>query len=384
MVDFSLTEGDQRLVALIHQENEIGRKYARERDRDSENEAPRVRGVHADVAHLEDPYELLTREQDQTSGLVIAEALMFMASAHDVELRDTDTGFGTWMINDYGTAEQKAKYGHLHLAIAITEPDAGSDPGAMRSASRYDAASDEYVLNGEKTFISFFNKYDGALVLMRAPPETGGFATFVLLKDQAGVAEAPQIRKMGIRAHDIGGFAMQDVRVPAIARLDADFGKTMSKFNHNRPLVAALTLGISRSILDFTKARLAEAGVEIDYAKGRNARGAAEDRIIRLEALWEAAWGTVMRAKWLETQMGAESHGYRTEASVAKALGGGASRQITQGCMELLGPEGLSEDYLAEKWFRDARIADIYEGAGEVQRILIARAVLGFKASELN
>jgi acyl-CoA dehydrogenase len=99
--------------------------------------------------------------------------------------------------------------------------------------------------------------------------------------------------------------------------------------------------------------------------------------------LWEAAWGTVMRAKWLEHQMGSESHGFRTEASVAKALGGKVVRQITQGCLELLGPEGLSEEYLAEKWFRDVRIADIYEGAGEIQRILIARAVLGYK-NELN
>jgi acyl-CoA dehydrogenase len=376
MVDFSLTDADRRLIALAHRENEIGRKYARERDRDSENEPSRLRGIHPDVADLESPHDALEREKDGTSGLVIAEALMDMVSATDVNLRDTgEDAFGTWMLNDYGSEEQKAKYGHLRLAMAN-----------MRTNARYDPATDEYVLNGEKVFISFFNKFDGAVTLMKGEPDGKGktpFMTFMVTKDLPGVAEIPQFKKLGIRSHELSGFHLQDVRVPAIARLDADFGKTMSKFNHNRPLVAAHALAGARSMLDFTHAKLAEAGLKVDYAKGRSARGADEDRLIRMEALWEAAWGTVMRAKWLEHQMGSESHGYRVEASVAKALGGNVVRQITQGCLEILGPEALSEEYLAEKWFRDVRIADIYEGAGEIQRILIARALLGYK-NELN
>jgi acyl-CoA dehydrogenase len=387
MVDFSLTEADQRLIALAHRENEIGRKYARERDRNSENEPSRIRGIHPDVADLESPHDALQREKDLTSGEVIAEALMDMVSATDVNLRDTgEDAFGTWMLNDYGSQAQKAKYGHLRLAIAITEPGAGSDPGNMRTNARYDPATDEYVLNGEKVFISFFNKFDGAVTLMKGEPDGKGktpFMTAIVTKDLPGVSEIPQFQKLGIRSHELSGFHLQDVRVPAIARLDADFGKTMSKFNHNRPLVAAHALAGARSMLDFTHAKLAEGGLKVDYAKGRSARGANEDRLIRMEALWEATWGTVMRAKWLEHQMGSESHGYRVEASVAKALGGKVVRQITQGCLEILGPEGLSEEYLAEKWFRDVRIADIYEGAGEIQRILIARALLGYK-NELN
>jgi acyl-CoA dehydrogenase len=387
MVDFSLTEADKRLMALSHHENEIGRRYAREYDRTRENEPSRIRGIHPDVADLESPHDALEREKDQTSGKVIAEALMDMVSARDVNLRDTgEDAFGSWMLNDYGSQEQKAKYGHLKLAIAITEPGAGSDPGNMTTNARYDPATDEYILNGEKVFISFFNKFDGAVTLMKGEPDEKGrktFMTVVVTKDLPGVIEVPQMKKLGIRGHELSGFALQDVRVPAIARLDADFGKTMSKFNHNRPLVAAHALAACRSMLDFTHAKLAESGHTVDYAKGRSARGAIEDKLIKMEALWEAAWGTVMRSKWLEHQMGSESLGYRVEASVAKALGGKVARQITQGCLEILGPEGLSEEYLAEKWFRDVRIADIYEGAGEIQRILIARALLGYK-NELN
>jgi len=387
MVDFSLTEAEQHLKAVAHRENEIGRKYAREYDRNSENEPSYIRGIHPDVAALESPHAALRRGQNQTSGLVIAEALMDMVSARDVNLRDTgEDAFGSWMLKDYGTEEQKARYGHLKLAIAITEPSAGSDPANMRTNARYDPATDEYVLNGEKVFISFFNKFDGAVTLMKGEPDAKGktpFVTVVVTKELPGVAEIPQFQKLGLRGHELSGFHLQDVRVPAIARLDADFGKTMSKFNHNRPLVAAHALAGARSMLDFTHAKLAEGGLKVDYAKGRSARGANEDKLIRMEALWEAAWGTVMRAKWLEHQMGSESHGYRVEASVAKALGGKVVRQITQGCLEILGPQGVSEEYLAEKWFRDVRIADIYEGAGEIQRILIARALLGYK-NELN
>jgi acyl-CoA dehydrogenase len=206
----------------------------------------------------------------------------------------------------------------------------------------------------------------------------------VVLKSDKGFHELQQFQKLGMHQFDIGGFTMQDVRVPAIRRLAADFGATMSRFNHNRPLVSATAMGFCRSLLDFTQAKLAEGGIAVDYGTGRNARSAAADKLIKMEALWEAAWGSIMHVKWMQQQLGTTSLDYRTEASMAKALGGKAARQITQGCMELLGPEGLSEDYLAEKWFRDARIADIYEGAGEIQRILVARHVLGYKKGELS
>ncbi|KCZ86125.1 acyl-CoA dehydrogenase domain-containing protein [Hyphomonas adhaerens MHS-3] len=384
MVDFSLTETDQKLVDLVREENDLGRPYARELDRTVEIEPSRLRGIHPSIAGRENPYELLERVHEETSGLVIAEALMFMASANDVELRDVGghEAFGSMVLRNFGSSAQKQEYGHLNLAIGITEPDAGSDPAAMRSMAKYDPETDEYVLNGEKIFISFFNKFDGAVTLARVAGEDGArpeFGTFVLVKGTPGLMESPQMRKLGVRKHELSGFVMQDVRIPASARLDADFGKTLSNFNHNRPIVAAVALASCRSLLDFTRTQLEEAGIEIDYVANLAGRSAIVDRFLRLEASWEAAWGTVMRAKWLEHKQGMYSNGYRTEASIAKALGAKVAREITQGCLEILGPESLSEAYLAEKWFRDVRIADIYEGAGEIQRILIAREIFGFK-----
>ena len=312
---------------------------------------------------------------------------MHIVSARDAYMRKEVHSFGAMVLGDYGTEEQKKEYGHLILSIGLTEPGAGSDPGNMASNWRYDADTDEYVLNGEKCFISQINKAAGAVTLLRGPPDAKGrrtFNSFIVLKTDKGFHEQQQFQKLGMHEFDIGGFTMENIRVPAIRRLAADFGATMNRFNHNRPLVSATALGACRSLLDFTTAKLAEAGVSVDYGSGRNARSAAADKLIRMEALWEAAWGSTMYVKWMQQKLGATSLDYRTEASMAKALGGKASRQITQGCLELLGPEGLSEDYLAEKWFRDARIADIYEGAGEIQRILVARAVLGYKKGELS
>ena len=386
MVDFSLTPRDKELVALAERENALAAKHARAADVHSIDGALPFPIPHPDVAGLEDPYEALASDPAGTSSDVIAEALIMLAGAADADLRDRDHAFGSLVLDEFGTEEQKAKYGHLKLAIGLTEPGAGSDPSMIRSNARYDAGTGDYVLNGEKTFISFFNIYDGAVTLVRGEPDEKGnrpFQTFVVLRNQDGVGKVPSIRKMGMRQHDLAGFSMQDVRVPEIARLSADFAKTFSKFNHNRPLVAAVALGTCRSMLDFTRERLEAGGITVDFARGAARRSAAEDRLIRMEALWEAAWGTVMYAKWKQTQVGTPSYDYRTEASIAKAIAGKAARVITQTCLDILGPEALSEHYLAEKWFRDVRIADIYEGAGEIQRLLIAREMLGYKR-ELN
>ncbi|MGE3866969.1 MAG: acyl-CoA dehydrogenase family protein, partial [Hyphomonadaceae bacterium] len=339
-------------------------------------------------AGTKSPKKALAEEKGPISGPFITDALMHTVSAHDANVRGPEGGsFGGWIVRDYGTPEQKAAYGHLSLAIGITEPGAGSDPTMMRTNAKYDPATNEYILNGEKTFISGVSYQDGVLVLMKGEPDEKGnrpFCTFVVLKEWPGFIEAQPIQKMGIRHHNLSGFTLDNMRVPALAKIEANFQGTMGKFNHNRPLIAAGVLGLCRSILDFTAAKLAEQGIEINYAKGRNARSGPEEKVIQMEALWQATWGIIMRVKWLEEQMGETSNGYRIEASMAKAMGGKAARLITQGCMEILGPEALSEEYLAEKWFRDARIADIYEGAGEIQRLLIARHLLGYKKGQLD
>jgi acyl-CoA dehydrogenase len=185
---------------------------------------------------------------------------------------------------------------------------------------------------------------------------------------------------MGIRAEDTAGLFMDGVRVPARNEIAGDLKTTLTVFNNSRPIVAACALGVCRAMLDFTTEKLRDAGHVVDYAGSSSAQSAVADRLLRLEALYDATWLTVVRAKWLEDQHGAT----KIEASMAKAKGGRAARRITQECVDLLGPMALSEAEFAEKWFRDARIFDIYEGPGEVQRIIIARHLLGYGPRELH
>jgi acyl-CoA dehydrogenase len=386
MVDFSLTEADVRLMDLTRREHESARSIAREIDRRPEHD-PLPNEDHPAVADTMAPFDALRSEKEPISGLFITECLMAMVSSNEFGARRFREYFGTWIVKQFGSPEQIEAYGECGLVIGITEPGAGADPASMTSSARYDPATDEYVLNGEKTFISNIDREEGVLVMAKGEPDENGkrpFLNFVVLKNTPGFVLTSPIRKMGIHSHNLGGFVMQDVRVPALAKIKSGFANVQTRFNHNRPVVGANGLGICRSILDFTYEKLAEAGFEVNYANGRSARSFIQDKLIRMEALWEAGWGIVMRVKWLEEQLGETSLDYITEAAMAKTIGGKATREITQGCLELLGAEGLSEEYLAEKWFRDARIIDIYEGPGEVHRLTIARKLLGYRKGELD
>ncbi|MDN5872778.1 MAG: acyl-CoA dehydrogenase family protein, partial [Sinobacteraceae bacterium] len=143
-------------------------------------------------------------------------------------------------------------------------------------------------------------------------------------------------------------------------------------------------LTYARNVLDMVRDELLDGGQAIDYGKGRNARSALEDRFIQLEAEHDATRLMVLHSKWFEQRNGLTHRETMIRAASAKAVGGTAMRRITQEAMELLGPAALTEERLAEKWFRDARIFDIFEGAGEINRLIVARWLLGYSAKELN
>jgi acyl-CoA dehydrogenase len=386
MVDFSFTEADVRLMNLMRSERLLARSIAREIDRLPETE-PSESGVHPIVADMIAPYVALAEEKEPISGQAITECLMQTVGSPEFNTRPAPSPSGTWIVNEVGSEEQKKAFGHLWLVFGISEPGAGSDPSAMISNARYDAATNEYILNGEKTFISNINLGDGVVVTVKGEPDEKGkrpFYNFIVLKNTPGFILSRPWRKLGLHYANLGGFVMQDLRLPAGNRIERGFANIQTRLNLNRPVMSALGLGTCRSILEFTHSKLAAAGIEVDYTKGRTARGYAEDKLIRMEALWEATWGVIMQCKWLEQQLGQMSREFDTQVSMAKAMAGKATRQITQGCLELLGAEGLSEEYLVEKYFRDARITDIYEGPGEIHRLAIARKLLGYRKGELD
>jgi len=383
MVDFSLTNADERVLQLARQEAAIGHGHARYYDQ-HENELPPY--IFPEVAGKPSPRDLARELEGETSGPAIIDVLLHLEESYaDIRLRRTRTGLGQMIVNYAGSPEQVARWGRKELSIALTEPGAGSDPAAIRGTAARDPQTGDWILNGEKIYCSGFGGADGALVLVRGAAENGvrPFMAFVVEKGTAGLKMLGQVRKMGIRSWDTEDFVLQDCRVPDFNRIDADFKKTMIVFNGTRPMVAAHGLGVARALLDFTRETLAAHGVTVQYEPGAAQRSATQDRLLRLEALYDAALLSILRCKWLEERDGRTSGATKVEASMAKAIGGKATRRISQECLELLGPLALSEAFLAEKWFRDARIFDIFEGAGEINRLIVARWLLNYSAKEL-
>jgi acyl-CoA dehydrogenase len=251
---------------------------------------------------------------------------------------------------------------------------------------------DEWVLNGEKIFVTTGCRADGVVVWATIDKSAGraGIKSFLIEKDTPGFIVSGKEKKLGIRADDTAAYVFQNCRIPRENLLGLDetipkkssggFRGVMKTFNMTRPGVAALGLGMAQAALDFTREQLEGAGVEIEYGGRMHSLSAAAAKLQRLEAIHEAAMLTVLRAAWLSEQ----GKPNNLEASISKAKGGSAVREITQGCIEILGPLGVSREHLLEKWFRDVRITDIYEGTGEIQNLIIARGILGYGRAELS
>jgi len=311
---------------------------------------------------------------------------------YSVRVRRSESGLGNAALNAAGTPEQKKKWGHLLLSMAITEPGCGSDPSRVQTTAVLDEKTNEWVINGEKIFVTTGCRAEGVVIWATLDRSAGraGIKSFLVEKGTPGFVVAHKEKKLGIRSDDTAAYVFQDCRVPRENLLGGNeeipkgssggFRGVMKTFNMTRPATASFGLGMARAALDFTREQLTEAGVDLSYGAGVHGLSAAARKFHQLEALHEAALLTVLRAAWLSDK-GAPNN---LEASVSKAKGGTAVRQITQGCIELLGPIGISREHLLEKWFRDVRITDIYEGTGEIQRMITARALLGYSRAELS
>jgi acyl-CoA dehydrogenase len=392
MIDFTLTANDQKVVEHLKTEGLIARKYARHYD-ENEHEFPPDELPEAEGRP--NVWALLKDRTAEDTGL----AVMGMLVSHwqtwgdySVRLRRSEAALGNAALNAAGTKEQIAKWGHLTLAMAITEPGCGSDPSRVQMSAVLDPKTNEWVLNGEKIFVTTGCRAQGVVVWATLDRAAGraGIKSFLVEKGTPGFVVAHKEKKLGIRADDTAAYVFQDCRVPRGNLLGGNeeipkessggFRGVMKTFNMTRPGVAALGLGMSQAALDFTREKLGEAGVDLSYGAGVHGLSAAARRFQQLEALQQAALLTVLRAAWLSDQ----GKPNNLEASVSKAKGGAAVRQITQGCIELLGPLGISREHLLEKWFRDVRITDIYEGTGQIQHLIIARTILGYGRHELK
>jgi len=296
-------------------------------------------------------------------------------------------GLGNSAIASVAGEEQLERYGGKWAAMAITEPEAGSDSAAIRTTAKLDG--DEYVLNGEKIFVTSGDRADLIVVWASLDPSKGRAAikSFIVERDNPGLKLDRLEHKLGIRASDTANFTLQDCRVPKEALLGnpeidtkQGFGGAMQTFDNTRPLVAAMAVGVARAALERTRDLLAEAGVEIDYAVPALNQPAAVSRFLEMEADWEAARLLTMQAAWMADNSKPNS----LQASMAKAKAGRTCVDVTLGCVELCGAAGYGEDELLEKWARDSKILDIFEGTQQIQLLIVARQLLGKSSAELR
>ncbi len=390
MIDLTLSENDRKVLDAVRQEALVVRRYARHYD-ENEHEFPPDQLPEA--KDFPGPWHFMKDREPEDSGMGVMSMLISAGQTwgdYSVRMRRTSGGLGNAALRAAGTPEQQQKWGHLTLAMAITEPGCGSDPSRVQTTAVLDG--DEWVIQGEKIFVTTGCRAEGVVVWATIDKSAGraGIKSFLIEKGTPGFVVAHKEKKLGIRADDTAAYVFDNCLIPRGNLLGGDesipkassggFRGVMKTFNMTRPAVAALGLGMAEAALDFTREKLEEAGVDLSYGAGLHGQSAAAAKFQRLEALHEAAMLTVLHAAWLSEQ----GQPNNIEASVAKAKGGSAVREITQGCIELLGPMAVSREHLLEKWFRDVRITDIYEGTGEIQHLIIARTILGYGRDELK
>jgi acyl-CoA dehydrogenase len=312
-----------------------------------------------------------------------------------------NAGLGGAAVAAAGTPEQRHSFlGRFQegkpkwAAMAITEPGCGSDSAAITTTAVRDG--DHWVLNGTKIFCTSgqraLEKSDGFVVVWATVDKSAGRAgikAFVVEAGTPGVIVSKVEDKLGIRASDTAQIILEDCRIPLDNLLGSaavqtqgseGFKGVMATFDVTRPAVAASALGIGRAAVDFVRDALAKAGVTIRYDAPCRTLTVLERDVMAMEANLQAARLLTWRAAWMMDR------GLRNslEASMCKAKAGLAVTHVTQKAVEILGPLGYSRKLLLEKWMRDAKINDIFEGTQQINLMIVARRILGYSSKELN
>ncbi|MEE4025505.1 acyl-CoA dehydrogenase family protein [Gordonia sp. PKS22-38] len=331
---------------------------------------------------------------DGDAGTVNGSNMRALISAREMSWGDVGLllsipyqGLGNAAIAAVANEEQLEKFSGVWAAMAITEPSFGSDSAAVSTTATRDG--DDYLINGEKVFVTAGSRADHVVVWATVDKSAGRAAikSFVVPMTTDGVTVARLEHKLGIKASDTAVIRFENARVPADNLLGSPevdtkkaFGGVMQTFDNTRPVVAAMAIGLGRAALEELRRILEEAGHEIDYDKSAAAQHASVCEFIRLESDWEASWLHTVRAAWMADNKEPNS----AEASMSKAKAGRTVTDITNKAVEIGATAGFSETSLLEKWARDSKILDIFEGTQQIQQLIIARRVLGKSSADLK
>ena len=291
-----------------------------------------------------------------------------------------------WVPQCYGSAED-VKLG----AFCSSEPDAGSDVSAMRTRAVYDEATDEWVIDGTKTWITNGGVADVHVVVAVVDPELGsrGHASFVVPPGTRGLSQGQKFRKHGIRASHTAEVVLDGVRVPGrcllggkeklderLARVregkPANAQAAMQTFENTRPAVAAQAVGIARAAYEYA---LGYAKERVQFGRPIIHNQAIAFTLADMATEIDAARLLVWRAAWL----GKQKKFRNAEGSMAKLKAGRVAVWSTERAMQILGGAGYVDDHPVERWHRDAKIYDIFEGTEQIQQLVISRAISGLR-----
>src|SRR5262245_24576225 len=410
MIDFELSDSTKGVQQMVHAAAEqMMRPISREYD-EREHEKPwdflnamwgASRGVS--MSGGETPKDGEKKPKGPSEGTLRACVTTEELCWGDVGLYLSipNSGLGGAAVAAAGTPDQKKRFLGKFTegdpkwgAMAITEPSCGSDSAAIQTTAVRDG--DHWVPNGTKIFctsgLMAAEKSKGFVVVWATLDRSAGRAgirAFVVEAGTPGMYVTKVEHKLGIRASDTATIVFEDCRIPLDNILGSPeipktssqgFKGAMATFDATRPIVAASAIGVARAALDFVKQALQEHGIELRYGAPMHKLTALERDVMEMEAQVQAARLLVWRAAWML------DNGRRNnlEASMSKAKAGLVVTWVTQKAVEILGPLGYSRQTLLEKWMRDAKISDIYEGTQQVNQLIIARNILGYSSEQLR
>jgi acyl-CoA dehydrogenase len=405
-MDFGLTDDQREFRALCRRfATEVIRPVAVKHDAEESTpweviKAAREWGLNG-IDHL----QRLANDPDGQTGVIYAEELHWgcagialsitgsMLAAAGLASSGTPEQIARWAPECFGTGDE-VKLG----AYAVTEPQAGSDVKSLRTTAKRDG--DEWVLNGTEVFITNGGIADVHVVVATVDPHLGhrGQASFVIPKGTPGLSQGKKESKLGIRASHTAEVILEDCRIPLDnllggmeklerklerARSGESSGRAsnaLATFELTRPVVGASAIGIAQAAYEWTLAYLDNGAIQDPWeelldesstaGKPPLQRQGNQQRIADVATEIEAARLLIQRASWMGRNGIPMTGG---QGSMSKLKGGDVAMWATTACMDLAGPIAQTTDSPLEKWFRDAKIYQLFEGTAEIQRLVISR-----------
>nr|AQQ74744.1 hypothetical protein [uncultured bacterium] len=288
-------------------------------------------------------------------------------------------GLCTYHIYRFGSDELRSKYvvplarGETLGAWGLTEPGSGSDAGAMRTVAIREG--DHYIIRGSKNFITHGNVGSIAVVMALTDPDKGkrGISAFVVDKTMPGFYASKKENKVGMRCSDTASLAFDDVRVPASNRLGDEgegFQQALAILDGGRITIAALSVGLAQGAFE---AAMRYAQERVQFGKPIAEHQGVAMKLARMNMEIEAARLLTYRAAWLRDQ----GKPFRREASQAKLFASEVAVRTAEDAVQIHGGYGYIKEYPVEKYWRDSKLLTIGEGTSEIQRMVIARSLLG-------